>query len=60
MRLSVLPFWVIAARSFAADAVNVVQNDDDLLDDLAGRQILQKTELGGKAKVAIQRAAGLR
>ena len=41
-----------AVRRFGADAVNVVEDDDDLLDDLADGQISQQAELCRQAKIA--------
>ena len=51
---------VCAVRRLAADAVNVIEHNNYLLDDLAGGQISQQPELCRQAKIAFERAARLR
>src|ERR1043166_6643119 len=51
---------VRAVRRFRADAVNVIENDNDLFNDLADGQVSQKSKLRRQAEIAFQWAAGLR
>jgi hypothetical protein len=48
------------ARRRHSFAISIIQRDDNLFDNLSGREIAQQPKLGGKTKRALQRTAGLR
>ena len=51
---------ICPVRRLALDAVDVVEDNNHLLHDLAGGQVAQKAELCRQAKIAFQRTARLR
>jgi len=46
-------------RRFGPDAIDVVEDDDDLFDDLAGCKVSEQAEFRGEAKIAFQGTARL-